>query len=174
MSSSPKLGGLGPHKCIPPCSRCSGGTLPQPQFLVGTSIPWLPWPGASHWDLHLALLLSVCLLSVCLSFDSALHLFSLGFSRHLPWDVVPTWTIQGDLLKSLFTFAVSVSKQGPIRRFPRWAVNASSRIHPSTRDSKWRGCWAEPIKPISLLQDFETFDVLDVPYESLSLSFAVQ
>lgn len=84
MSSSPKLGGLGPHKCIPPCSRCSGGTLPQPQFLVGTSIPWLPWPGASHWDLHLALLLSVCLLSVCLSFDSALHLFSLGFSRHLP------------------------------------------------------------------------------------------
>lgn len=54
MSRSHKLGGLGPHKCVPPCSRCSGKSPPPPntQFLVVISIPWLPRAGARHYDLY--------------------------------------------------------------------------------------------------------------------------
>lgn len=141
VSRCHKLGGLRPHICILPCSRCSGKSPPDTQFLVVTSIPWLPRAGARHCVLHPTLLLSV---------SSALT--SL-FYRHLPWDTVPNQIIQDDLISNPYS-----RWQG---LFPNKVTLEGSRVvllctfwnHHSTHDSKRRRCWAGWIKLLSSLRD---------------------
>lgn len=131
MSRCHKLGGLRPHTCIPPCSRCSGESPPDTQFLVVTSIPWLPRAGARHCDLHSTPHI-VC--HFCFGF-SILQTLVMRYCPHQSKVISSQIPIHGCWV----CFQIRSHWKGPESCC---YIQLLCWTHLPTHNSKWRKCWA--------------------------------